>query len=293
MHALLVPLRDEHGRVLPGVAIEDCGPKLGLDGVDNGRIAFDQRPRAARRAARPLRAGARGRHVLQPDREPDQALLRHARDAHPGPREHLRRVDHRLQGRARPSRSATPSPGASSARPAATRCCCMDYRTHQRRLLPALATTYGLHFAQERLVARLHEVFTAEDVPDRKRRELETMAAGLKAVASWHATDDDPGLPRGVRRRRLPARQPLRRAEGRHRRLHHVRGRQHGPAPARREEPADRLPGPVRRARPARRRVVLRRPGDRHRSPSARRCARCWAGWPPTSSPAATRGRSR
>jgi acyl-CoA oxidase len=65
----------------------------------------------------------------------------------------------------------------------------MDYRTHQRRLLPALATTYGLHFAQERLVARLHEVFTAPEVPDRERRELETMAAGLKAVASWHATE--------------------------------------------------------------------------------------------------------
>jgi acyl-CoA oxidase len=65
----------------------------------------------------------------------------------------------------------------------------LDYRTHQRRLLPALATTYGLHFAQARLVAQLHEVFTDPDVPDRKRRELETMAAGLKAVASWHATE--------------------------------------------------------------------------------------------------------
>src|ERR671919_661526 len=41
VHALLVPLRDEGGAVLPGVEIEDCGPKLGLDGVDNGRIRFD------------------------------------------------------------------------------------------------------------------------------------------------------------------------------------------------------------------------------------------------------------
>ena len=30
-----------HAGVRPGVAIEDCGPKLGLDGVDNGRIWFD------------------------------------------------------------------------------------------------------------------------------------------------------------------------------------------------------------------------------------------------------------
>src|SRR4051812_20258954 len=41
VHALLVPLRDEQGAVLPGIRIEDCGAKLGLDGVDNGRIWFD------------------------------------------------------------------------------------------------------------------------------------------------------------------------------------------------------------------------------------------------------------
>jgi acyl-CoA oxidase len=41
VHALFVPLRDEDGNVLPGVRIEDCGAKLGLDGVDNGRISFD------------------------------------------------------------------------------------------------------------------------------------------------------------------------------------------------------------------------------------------------------------
>src|SRR3712207_3596767 len=41
IHALLVPLRDERGETLPGVRIEDCGEKLGLEGVDNGRIWFD------------------------------------------------------------------------------------------------------------------------------------------------------------------------------------------------------------------------------------------------------------
>jgi acyl-CoA oxidase len=35
----------------------------------------------------------------------------------------------------------------------------------------------------------VHEVFTGHDVPDRKRRELETLAAGVKAVATWQATD--------------------------------------------------------------------------------------------------------
>ena len=41
VHALVVPIRDQAGRVCPGVRIEDCGEKLGLNGVDNGRIWFD------------------------------------------------------------------------------------------------------------------------------------------------------------------------------------------------------------------------------------------------------------
>ncbi|MSW53281.1 MAG: acyl-CoA oxidase, partial [Actinobacteria bacterium] len=42
VHALIVPLRDEEtDGPLPGVRIEDCGDKLGLQGVDNGRLWFD------------------------------------------------------------------------------------------------------------------------------------------------------------------------------------------------------------------------------------------------------------
>ena len=40
VHAFLVPIRDQSGRELAGVAIEDCGLKAGLNGVDNGRISF-------------------------------------------------------------------------------------------------------------------------------------------------------------------------------------------------------------------------------------------------------------
>ena len=42
VHALLVPIRDENGNIKSGVRIEDCGEKLGLNGVDNGRLWFDQ-----------------------------------------------------------------------------------------------------------------------------------------------------------------------------------------------------------------------------------------------------------
>ncbi len=41
VHAILVPIRDEKDDPLPGVTIEDDGIKEGLNGVDNGRLAFD------------------------------------------------------------------------------------------------------------------------------------------------------------------------------------------------------------------------------------------------------------
>ena len=42
VHAILVPLRDENHKLLPGVTVEDNGYKLGLNGVDNGKIWFNQ-----------------------------------------------------------------------------------------------------------------------------------------------------------------------------------------------------------------------------------------------------------
>jgi len=59
---------------------------------------------------------------------------------------------------------------------------------HQRRLLPLLAKTVALHAAQRDLAAQLHEAFSSDSHPEQGRRELESMAAGLKAIATWHAT---------------------------------------------------------------------------------------------------------
>src|SRR4029077_8293219 len=39
--ALLVPLRDQKGKTLPGISIEDCRRKMGLNGDRNGKIRFD------------------------------------------------------------------------------------------------------------------------------------------------------------------------------------------------------------------------------------------------------------
>jgi acyl-CoA oxidase len=190
VHALLVPLRDADGIVLPGIRIEDCGAKLGLDGVDNGRIWFDD--------VRVPRDNLLDRYAAVDE----DGVYRSAIDS--STKRFFTMLGTLIQGRVSicgASISATKVALAIAVRHAEARrqfgppgddgveeVVLLDYRTHQRRLLPALAKVYALHFAQEELVARLHRVFTADEELDRERRELETLAAGLKAVATWHAT---------------------------------------------------------------------------------------------------------
>jgi acyl-CoA oxidase len=70
----------------------------------------------------------------------------------------------------------------------------LDYGLHQRRLFPLLAQSYALHFAQEVVALRLHDVFSSEtgqedeQEDEKARRELESRAAGTKALGTWHAT---------------------------------------------------------------------------------------------------------
>ena len=61
VHAFVVPIRDKKGKPLDGVRIEDDGPKIGLNGVDNGRHLVRRRPRPAHQPAQPLRRRDRGR----------------------------------------------------------------------------------------------------------------------------------------------------------------------------------------------------------------------------------------
>jgi acyl-CoA oxidase len=186
VHALLVPLRDEHGDTLPGIRIEDCGPKLGLDGVDNGRIWFDHvrvpRENLLDRYAQVAPDGTYTSEIENPTKRFFTMLgtLIQGRISVCGASISAAKVALTIAVRRALERRQFGPPG----RPEAL---LLDYRTHQRRLFPALAATYALSFAQQRLVKELHEVFTT-DADDRRRRELETLAAGVKAVATWEAT---------------------------------------------------------------------------------------------------------
>ncbi|HEY9418521.1 MAG TPA: acyl-CoA dehydrogenase [Pseudonocardia sp.] len=192
VHCFLVPIRSAAGESLPGVTISDCGHKAGLNGVDNGRLVFDS------------------------VRVPREALLnRYADVAVDGTysseitsesRRFFTMLGTLVRGRisvAGGAGTATQKALALAIRYGATRrqfsdpatgeeIVVLDYLAHQRKLLPALATTYALHFAQENLVGRMHELqrFGRLSGPgdERLQQELETRAAGIKALGTWHAT---------------------------------------------------------------------------------------------------------
>ncbi|WP_447002942.1 acyl-CoA dehydrogenase [Saccharothrix isguenensis] len=183
VHAVLVPIRDGDGAPTPGVRIEDCGPKAGLNGVDNGRLWFDE--------VRVPRANLLNRYGdVAPDGTYSSAIEGEGR-------RFFTMLGTLVRGRisvAGGAGSATKKALTLAVRYGDTRrqftrpdtgaeVVVLDYLAHQRRLLPALATSYALHFAQEEMVAALHDVGD-----DRQQRELESRAAGLKAVATWHAT---------------------------------------------------------------------------------------------------------
>jgi acyl-CoA oxidase len=189
VHALLVPIRADDGTAMPGVTIGDCGRKAGLNGVDNGRLCFD--------------------HV----RVPRENLLNHFADVaedgtYSSPitsssRRFFTMLGTLVRGRisvAGGAGAATEKALALAIRYGATRrqfadpesgeeVVVLDYLVHQRKLLPALATTYALHFAQADLVSDMHDLQSFDGEPDEEgQRNLETRAAGIKAVATWHAT---------------------------------------------------------------------------------------------------------
>ncbi|WP_028638761.1 acyl-CoA dehydrogenase family protein [Nocardioides sp. URHA0032] len=187
VHAFVVPIRED-GEPCADVRIEDDGRKLGLNGVDNGRLWFD---------------GVR---------VPRTALLNRFADVTPegryeSPIENPHKRFFTMLGTLVQGRVCVGGAGINAAKVAlaiATKYAVrrrqfeatsdteeellLDYGLHQRRLFPLIARTYALHFAQEVVSGQLHDVFSGITDDEHTRRELESRAAGTKALGTWHAT---------------------------------------------------------------------------------------------------------
>ena len=222
VHAFVVPIR-VGGQPAPGVRIEDDGLKLGLNGVDNGRLWFDgvRVPRRAllNRFADVSEDGVYESTIDNPNRRFFTMLgtLVQGRVCVGGAGINAAKVALAIAvkyaDRRRQFEATSPDEEQLL----------LDYGIHQRRLLPLLARTYALHFAQEVVSAQLHDVFSGVT-----RRRAHPTGAGVQGGRHQGARHlarhpHDPGVPRGLRRRRLPQRQPVRGPQGRHGRLHHLR----------------------------------------------------------------------
>jgi acyl-CoA oxidase len=190
VHAFVVPIRAD-GVLLPGIRAEDDGLKMGLNGVDNGRLWFDDvripRGNLLNRFADVTDEGRYTSSIDNPDRRFFTMLgtLVQGRVCVGGAGINAAKVALTLAVRYAVRRrqfTATSSDDEELL---------LDYGLHQRRLLPLVAENYALHFAQEVLALRLHDVFSTEpggSEDELARRELESRAAGTKALGTWHAT---------------------------------------------------------------------------------------------------------
>jgi acyl-CoA oxidase len=182
VHALVVPIRDESGAPMPGVTIADNGTKMGLNGVDNGQIWFDHvkvpRTELLNRFA-DVTADGQYRSEIQ----------------NPAAR-FFTMIGTLVSGRI--SIAVSANSAAKSALTIATRYAArrrqfgppkspqetllLDYPAHQRRLSPLIANAFAFDFALKHLVE------LNESAHGGNSRSLETLAAGLKAVTTWNAT---------------------------------------------------------------------------------------------------------
>jgi acyl-CoA oxidase len=179
--AFIVPLRDASGHILPGITIADCGRKMGLNGVDNGKIMFHQvviaKENMLDRFASVSDDGKFESPITSDNRRfftmlgtlvggrigiPRSALA----TTKSGLTIAIRYGDQRKQ--------FGPEGGAEIP--------ILNYRTHQRRLMPLLANAYALHFSLQYLTDRFINR-TEEEM-----QEIEALAAGLKSFTTWNNT---------------------------------------------------------------------------------------------------------
>lgn len=188
VHCFVVPIRDADGNDLPGITTSDCDYKGGLPGVDNGRILFDHvripRCNLLNRYGDVDSDGSYTSPIENPNRRFFTMLgtLVRGRITVGGSAAAAAQVALDIAVRYALQRRQFTAPGDEN------EVLIMDYLVHQRRLLPLVARSYALQFAQNELVACMHDIQGADSPDPEGQRELESRAAGLKAANTWHAS---------------------------------------------------------------------------------------------------------
>ncbi len=190
VHAFYVDLRDPATmEFLPGIEGLDDNIKGGLNGIDNGRLAFHN--------VRIPRTNLLNRYG---DVATDGSYT--SPIASPG-RRFFTMLGTLVQGRVSLNGAAVAASKVAlkiaiqyaserrqfNAASDTEEVVLLDYQRHQRRLLPLLATTYAAAFAHEELLVKFDDVFSGAHDTDADRQDLETLAAAFKSTTTWHALD--------------------------------------------------------------------------------------------------------
>lgn len=175
VHVLVVRLRDDAGNVVPNVRIKDNGPKMGLNGVDNGQIWFDDL--VVPRENLLDRFGSVSADGTYSSPLPTPAARFGAT------------VGGLTTGRVLLAQGAVDAAKLgiliavrySASRTQFGNVPILDYATQRRRLLIPLAETYALNFA----VLKLKAIFPQRFDSKKAAKEVHLLSSGLKAAATW------------------------------------------------------------------------------------------------------------
>ncbi len=187
VHAFYVPIRDDKG-FLPGIDGNDDGWKGGLNGIDNGTLAFDSvrvpRENLLNKYGDVAEDGTYSSPIDSPGRRFFTMLgtLVQGRVSLDGAATAAAALGLTIAIRYGNERRQFKTAGEGEQ-------VLLDYQLHQRRLLMRLATTYAQTFAHDELLVKFDSVFSGEGDTDEDRQDLETLAAALKPLSTWHALD--------------------------------------------------------------------------------------------------------
>ena len=181
VNAFIVPIRDTNSKILKGITIGDCGLKMGLNGVDNGTIRFENvsipKENMLDRFAS-VNDDGKFESPIPSDNRRFFTMLGTLVGGRIGiPRSALAAAKSGLTIAIKYSdkrRQFGPEGGSEVP--------ILNYRMHQRRLIPLLAKTYAIHFALHYLTSRFMNKKESE------MQEIEALAAGMKAYSTWSTT---------------------------------------------------------------------------------------------------------
>lgn len=180
VHAFIAQIRDTDGNICPNVRVADCGHKIGLNGVDNGRIWFDNVRIPRENLLNSVADVSPDGQYLSAIKDPDQRFAAFLAPL--------------TSGRVTIATSAVYSSKMSlaiairysltrrafSITPNQPEVLLLDYPSHQRRLLPLLAKTYAMSFAANYL-----KMIYVKRTPE-SNKTIHVVSSAFKAILTWH-----------------------------------------------------------------------------------------------------------